>query len=147
MTFITCLISYTNCLYLITISRWIDLKWSGWSHFVENKLYIHFLLSFSQFPFGRYIFQTFNDRTNSTESFQLTDYGDTYFKLSPFLNKLSDNLLLGLDLKKFRISLKRLLIFSISIETKTVKSIKKCHVRFFCPYLSIGVNVPGKFLT
>ena len=37
----------------------------------------------------------------STKSFQLTDCEDAHFKLLPILNELSDNFLLGLDLKIF----------------------------------------------
>ena len=136
MTFFTNLYLWTKCLWLITISKRIDLKRSAWRHFVDNKLYFHFLLNFSQFPFVRYILCAFKDKTKTTESLQLTDYDDAYFKLSPSLNELSDNFLLGLDLKNFRISFKRSLIFCIFIEIKPVKGITKCHVRlFFCPWL------------
>ena len=47
MTFITNLYLWTECLWLITISKRIDLKRSAWRHFVDNKLYFHFLLNFS----------------------------------------------------------------------------------------------------
>ena len=146
MTFFSNLNSWTKCLYLITISKWIDSKMSAWRHFVDNELYFHFLLNFSQFPFVRYILCAFKDKTKTTESLQLTDYDDAYFKLSPSLNELSDNFLLGLDLKNFRISFKRSLIFCIFIESKPVKSIKNRHVRFFfaqCQYC-IEKLIPGQ---
>ena len=57
--------------------------------------------------------------------------GEAHFKLLPFLNELSYNFLLGLDLKNFRRSFKRSPIFYIFIETKPVKGIKNRHVRFF----------------
>ena len=60
----------------------------------------------------------------------MTDFGDAHFKLSPFLNELSDNFLLGLDLKNIRISLKWSPIFCIPIEIKPVRGIQKRHVRF-----------------
>ena len=91
----------TKSLYLITISKRIDLKRSALRHFVDNELYFQFPLNFSQFPFVRYVFYAFKDRTKSTEYLQLTDYGDAHFKLLPFLNELSNNFLLGLDLKNF----------------------------------------------
>ena len=131
MTFFTNLYLWTKCLWLITISKRIDLKRSAWRHFVDNKLYFHFLLNFSQFPFVKYVFHAFKDRTKRTESLQLTDYGDAYFKRLPFLNELSYNFLLGLDLKNFRRSFKRSLIFCIFIEAKPVKGIRNRHVRFF----------------
>ena len=76
MTFFTNLNSWTKSLCLIAISKRIDLKRSAWHHFVDNKLYFHFLLNLSQFPFVKYVFHAFKDRTKSTESLQLTDYGD-----------------------------------------------------------------------
>ena len=115
----------------MTISKWIDLKRSAQCHFVDYKLYFHFLLNFSYFPFVRYIFRAFKDKTKTTKSLQLTDYDDAHFKLLPFLNELSDNFLLGLDMMNFQMSFKRSLIFCIFIEIKPVKGIKKCHVRFF----------------
>ena len=118
MAFFTNLNSWTKSLYLITISKRIDLKRSAWRHFVDNELYFQFPLNFSQFPFVRYVFYAFKDRTKSTEYLQLTDYGDAHFKLLPFLNELSYNFLLGLDLKNFRRSFKRSLIFCIFIESK-----------------------------
>ena len=48
-----------------------------------------------------------------------------------FLNALSNDSLLGLDLKNFRRSFKWSPIFCIFIETKPVKSIDNRHVRFF----------------
>ena len=48
-----------------------------------------------------------------------------------FLNALSDDSLLGLDLKNFQRSFKWSLIFCIFIETEPVKGIKNRHVRFF----------------
>ena len=131
MTFFIYLNSQTKCFCLITISKWIDFKRSAWGHFVGNELYFYFLLNFSQFSFVRHILYTFKDKTRTIESLQLTDYDDAHFKLLPFLNKLSDNFVLGLDLKNFQISFKRSLIFCIFIEIKPVKGIKKCHVRFF----------------
>ena len=133
MTFFTYLNSWTKCFCLIAISKWIDLKRSAWRHFVDNKLYFHFLINFSQFPLVRYIFRAFKDKVKTIESLQLTDYDDAHFKLLPFLKELSNNLLLGLDLKNFQISFKRSLIFYTFIEIQLVKSIKKCHVRFFLP--------------
>ena len=131
MTFFTNLYLWTKCLWLITISKRIDLKRSAWHHFVDNELYFQFPLNFSQFPFVRYVFYAFKDRTKSTEYLQLTDYGDAHFKLLPFLNKLIYNFLLGLNLKNFQRSFKRSLIFCIFIETEPVKGIKNRHVRFF----------------
>ena len=142
MTFFTNLYLWTKCLWLITISKRIDLKRSAWRHFVDNKLYFHFLLNFFQFPFVRYILHAFKDKTKTTESLQLTDYDGAYFKRLPFLNELSDNFLLGLDLQNFQISFKWSLIFCIFIEIKPVKGIKKCHVRFFfCPWLHRGLGL------
>ena len=136
MAFFTNLNLWTKSLYLITISKRIDLKRSAWRHFVDFKLYFHFLLNFSQFPFVRYVLHAFKERTISTKSFQLTDCEDAHFKLLPILNKLSDNFLLGLDLKIFQISFKRSLIFCVFIDGKPVKVIKNRHVRFFfCPWL------------
>ena len=109
----------------------IDLKRSARRHFVDNKLYFHFLLNFSSIPFIRYIFDTFKDKTKTEESLQLTDYNDAHLKLLPIPNELSDNFLLGLDLKNFQISFKPSLIFCIFVEIELVKSIKKCHVWFF----------------
>merc|ERR1712208_9482 len=80
---------------------------------------------------GDIFFYAFKDRTKSTEYLQLTDYGDAHFKLLPFLNELSYNFLLGLDLKNSRRSFKRSLIFCIFIEAKPVKGIRNRHVRFF----------------
>ena len=138
MAFFTNLNSWTKSLYLITISKRIDLKRSALRHFVDNELYFQFPLNFSQFPFVRYVFYAFKDRTKSTEYLQLTDYGDAHFKLLPFLNELSYNFLLGLDLKNFRRSFKRSLIFCIFIEAKPVKGIRNRHVRFFLlPWLFI----------
>ena len=131
MTFFTYLNLRTKCLYLITISKWIDSKISAWHELVDNELYVHFLLNFSQFPFVRYFLYAFKDRTKRTEFPQLTYYGDAHFKLLPFLNDLSHNFLLGLDLKNFRRSFKQSLIFCIFIESKPVKSSKNRHVRFF----------------
>ena len=113
MTFFTNLNSWTKYLCLITISKRINMKRSAWRHFVDNRLYFHSLLNFFQFPFVKYFFHAFKDRTKSTESLQLTDYEDACFKLLPFLNELSHNFLLGLDLKNFQISFKLSLIFCI----------------------------------
>ena len=99
MMFFTNLNSRTKCFCLITISKRIDLNRSAWRHFVDNKLYFHFLLNLSWFPFVRYILRAFKDKPKTTESLQLTDYSDAHFKLLPFLNELSDNFPLGLDLK------------------------------------------------
>ena len=131
MTFFTNLNSQTKCLYLITISKRIDSKMSAWRHFVDNELYFHFLLNYSQFLFVRYVLYAFKDRTKSTEFLLLTDYGDAHFKLLPFLNELSYNFLLGLNLKNSPRSFKWSLIFCIFIEAKLVKGIRNRHVRFF----------------
>ena len=131
MAFFTNLNSWTKSLYLITISKRIDIKRSALRHFVDNELYFQFPLNFSQFPFVRYVFYAFKDRTKSAEYLQLTDYGDAHFKLLPFLNESSYNFLLGLDLKNFQRSFKRSLIFCIFIEAKPVKGIRNRHVRFF----------------
>ena len=131
MAFFTNLNSWTKSLYLITISKQIDAKMSVWRQFVDNELYFHFLLNFSQFPFVRYVLYAFKDRITNTEFLLLTDYGDAHFKLLPFLNDLSCNFLLGLDLKNFRRSFKWSLIFCIFIEIEPVKSIKNRPVRFF----------------
>ena len=47
--FFTNLKSWTKCLYLIAISKRIDLKRSAWRHFVDNKLYFHFSQIFFSF--------------------------------------------------------------------------------------------------
>ena len=47
MTFITNLYLWTECLWLITISKRIDLKRSALRHFVDNELYFQFPLNFS----------------------------------------------------------------------------------------------------
>ena len=47
MAFFTNLNSWIKSLYLITISKLIDLKEYAWRHFVDNELYFQFPLNFS----------------------------------------------------------------------------------------------------
>ena len=57
------------------------------------------------------------------------------FKLLPFLDKLSDNFLLGLDLKNFWISFKWSLIFLFLLKSSWLKTSKNARCGFFCPWL------------
>ena len=78
MTFFTYLNSWTNCLCFITISKWIDLKRSAWRHFVDNKLYFHFLLNFSEFPFVRYVLPCLQNQLQPTKDVLRRNYSPLF---------------------------------------------------------------------
>ena len=75
-------------------------------------------------------------KPKSTESLQMTDFGDAHFKLSPFLNELSDNFLLGLDLKNIRISLKWSPIFGFLSKLSRSEASKNAMYGLFLPMVS-----------
>ena len=59
MAFFTNLNSWTKSLYLITISKWIDLKMSAWRHFVDNELYFYFSHGFASTLMGDFFLLLF----------------------------------------------------------------------------------------
>ena len=106
------------CLCLIITLWWIDLEMSAWCHFVKDKLYFYFFISFLMFPLVKCTFCYKKEEKIIIESLWFGVGGGPHFKMSPFLNKKSYKFLLGLDLKNFRISFRRSLIFYDSLKSK-----------------------------